>query len=236
MKKTTLFFLTIFAVLQSFAQNPDPELFKTWNLYKMEFDFGGSLYIEDIDPPITPTLTIFEDLSFEGFGACNSFSGNFLYDEILDKLMPYNYSDTTEECETEFHDGFELYYFEYFSLNQAHFYKIEISSSDNLQHLYFGQGQLGYWLDFIAGEPLSTVENNSEKINVYPNPASDKLFIKSEEAQIIKTIIYSISGKSIMKIVPNNESINISALAKGMYFIEITTSEGNRRVTKFIKN
>ncbi|HBC05449.1 MAG TPA: hypothetical protein DC015_14935 [Aequorivita sp.] len=234
MKKVTLIFLTIFAVLQSFAQNPDPELFKTWNLYKMEFDFGGPLYIEDIDPPIHPTLTIFEDLSFEGFGACNSFSGNFLYDEILDKLRPYNYSDTTEDCETEFHDDFELYYFEYFSLNQAHFYGIEISSSDNLQHLYFGQGQLGYWLDFIAGEPLSIKDNNSEKFKLYPNPASDQLFIKSEDAKIIKTIVYSVSGKRIMEIVPANESINIAVLAKGMYFLEITTSEG-KSVEKFIK-
>jgi len=34
--------------------------------------------------------------------------------------------------------------------------------------------------------------------------------------------------------VPANESINIAVLAKGMYFLEITTSEG-KSVEKFIK-
>lgn len=235
MKKFTLLLFGFLLTVQAFAQTPDPELFKTWNLYKMEFDFGGPLYIEDIDPPIHPTLTVFEDLSFEGFGACNSFSGNFLYDEVLNKLRPYNYSDTTEDCDTQFHDDFELYYFEYFSLDQAHFYGIEISSSDNLQHLYFGQGQLGYWLDFIAGEPLSTLENNAEKFQIYPNPASDQLFIKSNKNNIISAVVYSIAGKRILENGPINGSLDITSLAKGMYFLEITTTEGKRSVEKFVK-
>lgn len=235
MKNFTLLLFGFFMVAQTIAQNPEPELFKTWNLYKMEFDFGGPLYIEDIDPPIQPTLTVFEDLSFDGFGACNSFSGNFYYDVVLDKLRPYNYQATTEPCETEFHDDFELYYFEYFSLDQAHFYGIEISSTDNLQHLYFGQGQLGYWLDFIAGAPLSIAENNSEKFELYPNPASDQLFIKSSKDTIASAVVYSIAGKRILENGPINGALDIASLEKGMYFLEVTTAEGKRSVEKFVK-
>ncbi len=233
-KFTLLLLLGILVNLQGFCQEPDPELFRTWNLYKMEFDFGGPLYIEDIDPPIHPTLTVFNDLSFEGFGACNSFSGNFYYDAAENKLRPFNYLDTTEDCETEFHDSFELYYFEYFSLEQAHYYGIEISPDDNLHHMYFGQAQLGYWLEFIEGGPLNTNETTSEKFQIYPNPAFEQLFIKSNKNNIVAAVVYSIAGLRILENGPIDGPLDISSMAKGIYFLEITTTEG-RSVEKFIK-
>ena len=234
MKKITLLLFGILLGFQSFGQEPDPELFRKWNLYKMEFDLGATLFIEDIDPPIFPYLTVNRDLSFEGFGACNFFSGNFLYEEVEDKLRPYNYSETTEDCETEFHDSFELYYFEYFSLEQSHYYGIEISPDDNLYHLYFGQGQLGYWLEFIEGGPLSVVENDSEKFKIYPNPVSDQLFITSEKPVIGKMSIFSTTGQKILQIDGNASAIDVSSLSKGMYFLEII-SEGGISLQKFIK-
>jgi heat shock protein HslJ len=234
MEKITLLLFAFFIVLQSLAQNPDPELFKTWNLNKIEVDFGGAVYVEDIDPPIYPYLTINQDMSFEGYGACNSFSGNFEFVPSDNKLRPINYSQTSNNCQTEFLNDFETVYFEFFSIEDDYSYVFYTDTTDNLRHMYFTNNPFGILLDFIAGDPLSIAEDNSEKFELYPNPASDQLFIKANKAIIEKTTVYSVSGQRVMEILPNNRSIDIAALAKGMYFLEITTSEC-RSVEKFIK-
>lgn len=235
MKKITLLLFGILLGFQSFSQEPDPELFRKWNLYKMEFDFAGTLYIEEIDPPINPYLTINQNLSFEGFGACNSFSGNFTFQGgSYPSLTPYDFLESTETCQTEFHDDFELYYFLYFSQNAPQNFNIEISPVDNLYHLYMGQGTSGDWLEFIEGGPLSVVENDSENFKIYPNPVSDHLFINSEKPVIGKMSIFSTSGQKILQMDGNASAIDVSSLSKGMYFLEIISEEGIS-LQKFIK-
>ncbi|WGF93713.1 T9SS type A sorting domain-containing protein [Aequorivita marisscotiae] len=235
MKKFTILLVTLILAFQSFGQDPDPELFKTWQLYSIIPDFGHPAIISEIDPPIRPYLTVNYNLSFEGFGACNSFSGNFILMGNSEELRPINYTQTTETCEHQIWNDFEFYYFDFFSTEDDYWYNIFIDSSDGLQHMHYTNNPFGLVLDFIAGEPLSIQGYNSEKFKLYPNPATDRLFIKSEDAQIIKTIVYSISGKRILEGEPIEGALDITSLAKGMYFLELTTSEGHRSVVKFIK-
>ncbi|MBK5212660.1 MAG: T9SS type A sorting domain-containing protein [Flavobacteriaceae bacterium] len=235
MKKITSVVFGILIGFQAFGQNPDPELFKTWNLYKIEVDFGGAVYVEDIDPPIYPYLTINQNLFFEGYGACNSFSGRFEVVANQDKVRPVDFIQTFNNCETQFLNDFETLYFEFFSIEDDYSYLFYTDSTDNLRHMYYTNNPSGFWLDFIAGDPLSIVENNSEKIQIYPNPVSDQLFIKSNKAIIEKITIYSVSGKRIKEYPPADRSIDIATLAKGMYFLEIVSPEG-RGIQKFIKN
>lgn len=92
MKKSLLILFII--SFQSFAQNP--ELFKTWYLTSIEYDLEGGLEVSSINPNISPTLIINELLEFEGFGACNSFSGEFTYsyESGMQILTPFNYNET----------------------------------------------------------------------------------------------------------------------------------------------
>lgn len=235
MKRITWVFFGILMGIQSYSQTPDPELFKTWNLNKIEVDFGGAVYIEDIDPPIYPYLTINQDLSFEGYGACNSFSGNFEVVPNQDKIRPVDFMQSFNNCETQFLNDFETVYFEFFSIEDDYSYVFYTDSTDNLRHMYYTNNPFGIWLDFIAGDPLSTAENNLEKIYLYPNPTSNKLFIKLNKGTVEKAVVYSISGKNIMEYAQINGAIDISELAHGMYFLQITTAEGKRSVEKFIK-
>ena len=65
-------------------------------------------------------------------------------------------------------------------------------------------------------------------VNIYPNPAYNKIHIKSKT--IIKSItIYNCLGQTVKKIhnINNNlKIIDVSSLTKGIYFIEIMTLEG----------
>lgn len=82
---------------------------------------------------------------------------------------------------------------------------------------------------------LSTLENELSKISIYPNPAKDKIYLKGFSSEITLLQIFSIQGKLIQKSTNISTEIDISQLKSGMYFIEISTSEGHKNIQKFIK-
>jgi hypothetical protein len=82
---------------------------------------------------------------------------------------------------------------------------------------------------------LDTQETGLERFAVYPNPASDKIHIHGVTSEIETTLIYSVTGNLVYSEVSNSETIDISNLNSGIYFLEIITSEGNKQVQKFIK-
>ena len=74
-------------------------------------------------------------------------------------------------------------------------------------------------------------------INIYPNPVNDKLYIETE-AEIEEVVVYDVYGR--IQNLRNSEtqklrnSIDVTDLNSGVYFIQIKTEEGN--ITKrFVK-
>ncbi len=64
----------------------------------------------DIEPSITPTLTILENLEFEGVGACNDFFGSYGF--ISDEFLQVDQFDSTlEVCDSDARNDFEVDYF-----------------------------------------------------------------------------------------------------------------------------
>lgn len=77
----------------------------------------------------------------------------------------------------------------------------------------------------------------SGKMEIYPNPASDKLFIKKELSEKIIVQVLAINGELLMENTIQNQSdvIDISRLKSGFYLLKVI---GNRTIAiqKFIKN
>ena len=69
-------------------------------------------------------------------------------------------------------------------------------------------------------------ETEAGKINIYPNPVKDELTIENGELTIKKITIADLSGKSIQQINGSQKQINVSVLAKGIYFVKIETDKG----------
>jgi len=61
----------------------------------------------------------------------------------------------------------------------------------------------------------------NSKVSVYPNPASEKIFIKGEKVSDVE--IYSIDGRKQNVILNNDQSINVSHLTKGAYLLKLKT-------------
>jgi hypothetical protein len=85
----------------------------------------------------------------------------------------------------------------------------------------------------MAGSPFSIEESNAlEGTEIYPNPVTTTLTIEG----IIKATaeVYDISGKLLLAEQLNTNQVDISSLAKGLYFIKLNTEEGSV-VRKFVK-
>ncbi len=94
------------------------------------------------------------------------------------------------------------------------------------------------YLDNIVLPPLNIVEiednngNNTDsvtdlnaetnKIDIYPNPASDIIYVNVDEKFAVT--IYNYQGQIVKKMNVENRQINVSELKSGMYFVEIKTA------------
>lgn len=85
-------------------------------------------------------------------------------------------------------------------------------------------------IDFC--EVTSIKENNSESINIYPNPVDDVLYIEADRLQSLD--IYNLIGENVKRIDIPAKQIDVSELKRGTYFI-ILNFEGKRVWRKLVK-
>ena len=85
-----------------------------------------------------------------------------------------------------------------------------------------------------AGTGSKTM-NQGRLLSVFPNPCSDMLTIKSSY-NFDSIILFDSAGKQLPANFPNNDSIDVSGLQKGVYFLTLNTSELRENLcVKFIK-
>ena len=66
----------------------------------------------------------------------------------------------------------------------------------------------------------------SQKLSVFPNPASEILFINASEGIIVQgATVYSILGEQLFE--TSERSVNVSSLCEGIYFMQIETDLGS---------
>jgi hypothetical protein len=144
----------------------------------------------------------------------------------------------------------ERKYIDYFSNNEETF----IGNSN-----WMGQGANNHFKGYldelrIYNRPLSLSEiaalydegknniNNietSEKMlfSVYPNPASDKIFLKLYNDEIAVVTIYNILGEKIKhENILNNKEINISELESGIYILKVETNNFSQSKKIIVNN
>lgn len=108
---------------------------------------------------------------------------------------------------------------------------------------YFGFHSFSQPLQFLTFVDLVRVDHimginssNQFEAQVYPNPANDKLLVKSQE-MIEKIAITDIAGKTIMDIATQSDKaiIDVADLSNGLYILNIHSAKGIYS-TKVVKN
>lgn len=183
--------------------------------------------------------TIPQSLSFDyypiGYAVVSDIDSIYMYDNYYKRIY----------FETQFE-----------SIYEVDFYMEGIGHRDGLitpygldfEHLFwvraYRKGEIPYYQFPNGGEcnfalSIDELYSKSLTIHVYPNPAKDLLTVETIESSLIEVLkIYSISGTLVKEIVVTKNSISdvdVSNLESGMYFIEITTENGDRGVKRFVK-
>ena len=87
-----------------------------------------------------------------------------------------------------------------------------------------------------GSSPLAQDDFSTNKIVLYPNPASEQLTISNIDLNTIKDIsIVSMHGKVIKKVKLTNETISITNLSEGIYILAIETTDGKKYTERFVK-
>jgi hypothetical protein len=99
------------------------------------------------------------------------------------------------------------------------------------------------WLRGYMASEQSHVENQfsgvfsvfSNEIKIYPNPATDFLFINNKNLSSDNVQIMDITSRIIVNCkLSTDNSINVSHLPKGIYFIKFNTENGENFIEKFL--
>jgi len=90
----------------------------------------------------------------------------------------------------------------------------------------------------VFGDSLSTVDIQSHKeekenVSIYPNPATDEVFISSSD-KITKIIITDLLGNILMEEKNSFQKISVSSLPTGLYLLRTFNAKGSSSTQKLI--
>lgn len=101
------------------------------------------------------------------------------------------------------------------------------------------QGDVRYVFNYVRcvrdSNLLAINENTEINLNIYPNPAQDKILILSDY-QIETISIYNVLGKKVLDYFPNQKesTVDINFLSNGVYFVNIISNNGGSISKKLI--
>jgi len=217
-------FTAIFFIAESsYAQIPE-EFIGTWYLEYFSTS-QGETYVNTLDVSQGPSFTVTESLQITGNSFCNDFSGEYIYVDpgplAVDPLFqPINIIRGTIDCGSN--EVYETQFYVPFVNEQVA--DIVVLQEDFLVLQYYNPTLYQVYRD----EPvLSLEENELSEIQVYPNPVKNELFISNKNSLKINSwMILGVVGKVIREIDFSGESIDVSTLPSGIYFLRIEAQQG----------
>ena len=154
----------------------------------------------------------------------------------------FNQCDETavfEEYPDLVNDGltFEMYSY----LNGANDSRVGFIKVNNGLHRWYagGNNDIDYTEEiakFFTGtiDVTDVTETTNETLSVYPNPVTETLRLNAQNLQQVE--IFSIDGKTVMRIEENFESIHVGNLIPGCYLLKANFADGNIVTYKIIKD
>lgn len=76
----------------------------------------------------------------------------------------------------------------------------------------------------VSNDSLVTNIECASPLSIYPNPASNYMYLKGNDPQIELVILYSAEGKEVLR-ADYSKSIDISSLRQGLYIVTFVTKE-----------
>lgn len=109
--------------------------------------------------------------------------------------------------------------------------------SENTEEVLFEAPHDGFAFTLEPASMVSVTKTDlTDNISIYPNPAKNQIQINVDgTTTLTSATILNALGQKVKTSILNNNSIDVSELKQGIYFIEVTDSKGNAARKKFIK-
>jgi hypothetical protein len=95
----------------------------------------------------------------------------------------------------------------------------------------------GTLLITISNQTVGLSQNLNTPIKVYPNPATNNLYVENPNGDNLALVVYDLLGGKILEKSTNElmNSLDISSLKNGLYFIQISNSKNESTTVKIVK-
>jgi hypothetical protein len=150
------------------------------------------------------------------------------------------FENTTGVCEPV--DGYDESYLEDFKQSVFNFLNDNINQTMEYEYTFgparklviedFSQNKLVFYSN---DSYMSTTDFNLIKINIYPNPVSEILYIESGNHEIAKMSLYDINGKLLQTVDTPIQELDVRSLSNGLYFLVLENTSGEIVIRKFLK-
>ena len=87
------------------------------------------------------------------------------------------------------------------------------------------------WIVINPDVVMSAPKTSETRLSIYPNPVADRLFVIRNSSEAIRAEIYSLSGVLVHTQLIHGNTVDVSQLGSGYYFLRIDGSA----MTKFVK-
>lgn len=96
------------------------------------------------------------------------------------------------------------------------------------------EGSSGYLYDVKWKNTSAVLEQDLQKISLFPNPFTDKISIEMPYALNLKMGVFDVNGNMVFQSRNVETQVNLGFLAPGIYFLRFTTGNQNftRRIVK----
>jgi PKD repeat protein len=83
---------------------------------------------------------------------------------------------------------------------------------------------------------VGIADHTQGEISVFPNPVADLVYLKSNQQNIKEVKILSVLGAEVASTLNRtNNSVSVSHLPSGVYFLHITTDKNQTQITRLVK-
>lgn len=103
--------------------------------------------------------------------------------------------------------------------------------------LHEDEGMMGQFVVGNSPSGIMDIARNS-KMKIYPNPVKGQLFFEMENhVEIVKASLLNTAGTTVKSFFPltNENTLDISSLPYGMYFLRLTDVDGGSYIKSFVK-
>lgn len=204
-----------------------------WFLQTFENPDGDVVVVSNIKPYFTSYIDFDHFGNFTGMAVCNEFEGKITYDPATLSTVLESFVITTNHiCEFQSHINFESEYFSQFENSvseEIYASRLYFSGYEEIEIIFPGNVRYRYGEQPLLSQDELAIQN----IIISPNPASDYITIKAD-TPIEHVNIYGIAGNVLFSEVNPSQTVNISALTAGIYFVEVIANN-HRNIQKLIK-